>query len=49
MQVQILTKEQHQEMQTLKDKYDQSHGSPFDVGACGTDVVNGKANASRVL
>ncbi|MEK9697837.1 MAG: hypothetical protein VW270_18865 [Candidatus Poseidoniales archaeon] len=34
MQVQILTKEQHQEMQTLKDKYDQSHGSPFDVGAC---------------
>ena len=34
MQIQILSKDQHQQMQALKEKYDQSHGSPFDVGSC---------------
>ena len=34
MQVQILSSATHQQMDELKAKYDQSHGSPFDVGCC---------------
>ena len=34
MRIQILSSASHQQMDELKAKYDQSHGSPFDVGCC---------------
>ena len=29
-----ISQDQYQQMEELKEKYDQSHGSPFDVGTC---------------
>ena len=34
MKIIKLTQEQHKQMEAIKEKYDDSHGSPFDVGTC---------------
>lgn len=34
MQIILQTSEKAQAMEDLRNKYDQSHGSPFDVGVC---------------
>jgi hypothetical protein len=34
MMIRKISQDQYQQMEELKEKYDQSHGSPFDVGTC---------------
>ena len=34
MMIRRISQDQYQQMEELKEKYDQSHGSPFDVGTC---------------
>lgn len=34
MMIRRISQDQYQQMEELREKYDQSHGSPFDVGTC---------------